>query len=82
MKEKNQLLDASLKEIKRPNLNYRFDEFKGASHYSSVLYSIPNALYQFFSSYQPISLEEFNDKIVNEYLNKKLSSRTPDIIVF
>ena len=75
--EKIQKLDASLKEIKRPNLNYRFDEFKGASHYSLVLYSIPNALYQFFSSYQPISMQEFNDKIAtlpsgcSQYLTKK-----------
>ncbi len=77
MKEKIQKLDAGLKEIKRPNLNYRFDEFKGASHYSLVLYSIPNALYQFFASYQPISMEEFNEKIAilpsgySEYLAKK-----------
>ncbi len=77
MKEKIQNLDAGLKEIKRQNLNYRFDEFKGSSHYSLVLYSIPNALYQFFASYQPISMEEF-DKIIavlpsgySEYLAKK-----------
>jgi hypothetical protein len=44
-------------------INYQYDEFKGASHYSSVLYSIPNALYQFFDCYKPISMAEFTEKI-------------------
>jgi hypothetical protein len=56
-------LDAAAKVVKRPGLNYRFDEFVGASHYSLVLHSIPNALYHFFSAYQPISSAEFNEKI-------------------
>lgn len=56
-------LDAAAKTITKPNINYRFDDFKGASHYSLVLYSIPNALYQFFSVYQPISTNEFQEKI-------------------
>ena len=57
-------LDAAVKTSKKPNINYQFDEFKGASHYSLVLHSIPNALYQFFSVYQPISTAEFLEKIV------------------
>jgi predicted alpha/beta superfamily hydrolase len=57
-------LDAAAKTINKPNINYRFDEFKGASHYSLVLHSIPNALYQFFAVYQPISTAEFLEKIV------------------
>ncbi len=57
-------LDAEVKNIKKPNINYQFDEFKGASHYSLVLHSIPNALYQFFAVYQPISTAEFLEKIV------------------
>lgn len=56
-------LDASAKVRTKPTLNYHFDEFKGASHYSLVLHSIPNALYQFFSAYQPISTSEFDTKI-------------------
>lgn len=56
-------LDAAAKTITKPNINYRFDDFKGASHYSLVLYAIPNALYQFFSVYQPISTAEFQEKI-------------------
>ncbi len=56
-------MDEDIKKISKPTLNYQFDEFKGASHYSLVLHSIPSALYQFFSVYQPISSTEFNDKI-------------------
>jgi uncharacterized protein len=56
-------LDSIAKTIDRPNINYKFDDFKGSSHYSLVLHSIPNALYQFFAVYQPISTTEFLDKI-------------------
>lgn len=63
MQDRIKALDTAVKEIKKPSLNYQFDEFKGASHYSLVLHSIPNALYQFFSVYQPISMAEYNDKI-------------------
>ena len=64
MKVRINELDAALKTITKPTINYRFDDFKGASHYSLVLHSIPNALYQFFSVYQPISTSEFLEKIV------------------
>jgi predicted alpha/beta superfamily hydrolase len=56
-------LDSAVANIKKPNLNYLFDNFKGASHYSLVLKAIPNALYQFFGAYPPISVLEFNNKI-------------------
>ena len=90
MQDRIKKLDKSLNSIKKPSLNYRFDEFKGASHYSLVLHSIPNALYQFFSVYQPISTSEFNEKILplssgfvdyltNKYsiLEKSLSMKMP-----
>ncbi|MDN3678279.1 alpha/beta hydrolase-fold protein [Flavobacterium paronense] len=70
-------LDEVAKKISIPTLNYRFDDFKGASHYSLVLNSIPSALYQIFSVYQPISTTEFNEKIAVlpsgyvDYLAKK-----------
>ena len=70
-------LDEVAKKINKPTLNYRFDDFKGASHYSLVLNSIPSALYQIFSVYQPISTTEFNEKIAMlpsgyvDYLAKK-----------
>jgi predicted alpha/beta superfamily hydrolase len=56
-------LDSAATTIKKPSLNYLFDNFKGASHYSLVLHAIPNALYHFFGIYQPISLTVFNEKI-------------------
>ncbi|WP_306566300.1 alpha/beta hydrolase [Flavobacterium lindanitolerans] len=56
-------LDENIKKVGNPNLNYRFDEFKNATHYSLVPYAIPNALYQIFSAYQPISTTEFQEKI-------------------
>lgn len=58
-----QKLDENIKLTTNPLLNYKYDHFKGASHYSLVLYSIPNALYQFFDSYKPISLSEYTGKI-------------------
>ncbi|MGC4040703.1 MAG: alpha/beta hydrolase-fold protein [Flavobacterium sp.] len=70
-------LDEGAKTVKKETLNYRFDDFKGASHYSLVLNSIPSALYQIFSVYQPISIVEFNEKIATlqsgyvDYLIKK-----------
>lgn len=56
-------LDANIKSVTNTMLNYKYDHFNGANHYSSVLYSIPNALYQFFDCYKPISVAEFNSKI-------------------
>jgi hypothetical protein len=64
MKEKITNLDTNIKAIVNPNLNYKYDDFKEASHYSLVLHSIPSALYQIFASYQPISTTEFQEKIV------------------
>jgi len=77
MQRRIRLLDNAAKTINKPNINYKFDDFKGATHYSLVLHSIPSALYQFFASYQPISINEFNEKIVTlpsgyvDYLTKK-----------
>lgn len=62
-KERIIQLDSAVVTIKKPTLNYLFDAFKGASHYSLVLHAIPNALYHIFGAYQPISVSEFNEKI-------------------
>lgn len=56
-------LDENITALKSATLNYKYDEFKGLSHYSLVPQAIPSALYQFFALYQPISMNEFNDKI-------------------
>ncbi|WP_396183989.1 alpha/beta hydrolase [Flavobacterium sp.] len=77
MQKRIKELDEKAKVIKNTTLNYKFDEFIAASHYSLVLHSIPNALYQFFAVYQPITTFEFNEKIVKleygyvEYLKTK-----------
>ncbi len=77
MQDKILMLDALAKEINKPNMSYKFDYFKNASHYSMVLQSIPSALYQIFASYRPISTDEFTQKIVplttgqTEYLKNK-----------
>lgn len=56
-------LDDNLKQITNLSLNYKYDHFEGSSHYASVLYSIPSALYQIFEIYKPISLNEYSEKI-------------------
>ena len=57
-------LDKNISLVKNSLLNYKFDDFKNASHYSLVLNGIPNALYQIFSVYRPISSLEYQEKIV------------------
>lgn len=77
MRAKITTLDENIKAANNTSLNYKYDDFKGASHYSLVLYSIPSALYQFFAAYQPISTSEFQEKIVKlesgyvDYLKNK-----------
>jgi len=77
MRTKIATLDENIKATNNASLNYKYDDFKGASHYSLVLYSIPSALYQFFAAYQPISTSEFQEKIVKlesgyvDYLKNK-----------
>jgi predicted alpha/beta superfamily hydrolase len=63
MRTRVQALDELAGKINNPKVNYRYDDFKGSSHYSLVLHAIPSALYQIFSVYQPISTVEFQEKI-------------------
>lgn len=77
MRESIKMLDDNIKTITNDKLNYKFDDFKGATHYSLVLYSIPNALYHFFATYSPISTVEYQEKIAKlpsgyvDYLKNK-----------
>ncbi len=64
MQEMIKTLDKNIKTVNNPNLYYEFDDFKNASHYSLVLFSVPNALYHLFGAYQPISNTEFQEKIL------------------
>jgi uncharacterized protein len=60
---KIKVFDKNMIEVKNDLLNYKFDFFKNATHYSLPLSGIPSALYQIFSVYQPISSIEYTDKI-------------------
>ncbi|AOW08910.1 alpha/beta hydrolase [Flavobacterium gilvum] len=77
MQERIKDLDSKIQTNKNPNLNYKFENFKDASHFSLVLNSIPTALYQIFSVAQPISVLEYETKIVTlkegyvDYLKNK-----------
>ena len=77
MQEKIKIFDSKTQAIKNPNLNYKFENFNDASHFSLVLHSIPTALYQIFAEAQPISVLEYNTKIVTlkegyvDYLKNK-----------
>jgi hypothetical protein len=79
LREPVEQLDKNIKAITSPLLDYKFSSFPNASHYSLVLYSIPEALYQIFGSYKPISSTEFSEKIVIlkegyvDYLTNKYS---------
>ncbi|CCG54426.1 Protein of unknown function precursor [Flavobacterium indicum GPTSA100-9 = DSM 17447] len=64
IQEKTKKLDDFAKEIKNPNVIYRYDVFKNTSHYSLVAEAIPSAFYFIFNGYQPISKLEFNEKIL------------------
>ena len=70
-------LDTKIKAIPNQKFGYLNDTFKGASHYSLVIKAIPNALYFIFDGYQPISMLEFQNKILKldsgytDYLIKK-----------
>ncbi len=64
MKDKTTVFNNAIKQINMATLNYKYEELKETSHYSMVLKAIPNALYYFFESYQPITTNEFQNKIV------------------
>lgn len=82
LREPIEELDTNIKSITNPLVNYQYNKFSNASHYSLVLHSIPNALYQIFDSYKPISSTEFSEKIVIlpsgyvDYLTKKYQTTT------
>lgn len=70
-------LDKNIAAVKNPLLNYKFDDFKNATHYSLALNAIPSALAQIFAVYRPISSIEYQEKIAIlpsehvKYLNDK-----------
>jgi len=77
MRTRINALNENMKAVKNELVNYKFEEFKGGSHYSIPTNGIPSALYQFFEVYRPISSIEYQEKIAPlkegfvVYLNKK-----------
>lgn len=69
--------DDVLSTLDNPKIHYRFDNFTDADHYSMVGLGIPKALNQIFELYKPISMKEYNEKVLTyegspfEYLEKK-----------
>jgi uncharacterized protein len=64
MRDEILALNTEITATKGKNTLYAFDLFENASHYSLVLHSIPKALYHLFAIYQPITMTEFQEKIV------------------
>ncbi len=58
-------LDKGMRAINKENINYYFDDFEGASHYSLVGKAIPAALEEIFSIYRPISKKDYDEIILN-----------------
>ncbi|WP_095953036.1 alpha/beta hydrolase [Flavobacterium sp. ACN6] len=79
IKEPIEKLDSNIKIANNPLVNYKYELFKGTTHYTEVLHSIPSALYQIFEVYRPINSAEYNNKIAvlqsgyAEYLENKYS---------
>ncbi|AWM13742.1 histidine kinase [Flavobacterium sediminis] len=64
LQERAAILDQNINAIPDKSFKYRSDIIKGASHYSLVAQAIPQALYFIFDGYQPISMVEFQEKIL------------------
>ena len=71
------ILNTNLSSIENPKLQYGFDNFEGPSHYSVVAHAIPKALESIFYVFQPISKNEYKEKILTyegspvDYLTEK-----------
>ncbi len=69
--------NAQLGILDNPKVHYRFDDFKGADHYSLVGLGIPKALNEIFSLYKPINKQEYAEQVMTypegpyKYLEKK-----------
>lgn len=83
LKEAILSFDAKLKAIDNKNVNYNFDNFQDATHYTLVGNAIPRAIAQMFQVYRPISLQDYNrvllqtsvsghDYLVEKYDNIKI----------
>lgn len=77
IKQGVEVLNTNLSSIELETLQYKFDNFEGATHYSVVTHALPNALEHIFSVFQPISKQEYKDVILSldyspvDYLKEK-----------
>lgn len=72
--------DNNLKNLENELVEYNFDNFEGATHYSLVGKAIPSALESMFEIYRPISTKDYNEKLLqtsvspSEFLAEKYNS--------
>ncbi len=72
-------LDKKIAAVENENLQYNFDNFQGATHYSLVGRAIPKALENMFSVYRPISKKDYKEVILEsespyDYLIEKYAT--------
>ncbi len=58
------VLNINLSSIENESLFYSFDNFEGPTHYSVATHAIPKALEHIFYAFQPISKQEYKEKIL------------------
>ena len=72
--------DNQLKTMENKLVEYRFDNFEDATHYSLVGKAIPSAIESMFEIYRPISTKDYNETLLqtsvspSEYLAEKYTS--------
>lgn len=64
IKKMSDALNEDISKIDNNNLSYKFDSFKGPSHYAAPTHAIPNALEEVFEIYEPISKKEYKETIL------------------
>ena len=57
--------DKQLSLVDNAAVNYYFDDFEGATHYSLVGRAIPKAIEDIFSIYRPISNKQYKEELLN-----------------
>lgn len=77
IKEETEALAKSISSIENDNLLYHSEIFPDATHYSLPAQAIPKALQKIFLVFQPISLKEYKETVLNlegnpvDYLKEK-----------
>lgn len=61
--------DDQLKNINNKLVEYKFDNFEGATHYTLVGKAIPSAIEDMFKVYRPISREEYRDILLQNSIS-------------